>query len=98
MSYFESLSKNDELVMEDTVCDGTTASCSEGKHIAKSSTLLNHFTVEKHKPNTVDHNSHSQITNSHSSNEGAHDPVMSQDEIDHLFTDAELDSWFDDIT
>lgn len=96
MSYFESLSKSDELEMEDTVCDGTTASCSKGKHIAKSSTLLNHFTVEKHKPDAAYHNSHSQITNSHSSSEG--DPEMSQDEIDHLFTDAELDSWLDDIT
>ena len=101
MSYFESLSESDELVTEDTMCDGvSSATCSKGKSTAKNSTLLNHFTVTKqnnHKPHTTDHNS--QISNSHSSSdEGAHDPVMSQDEIDHLFTDHDLDTWFDDIT
>ena len=101
MSYFETLSESDELVTEDTMCDGvSSATCSKGKSTTKNSTLLNHFTVTKqnnHKPHTTDHNS--QISNPHSSsNEGAHDPVMSQDEIDHLFTDHDLDTWFDDIT
>ena len=52
------------------------------------------FKVEEqnnYKSHTTDHNSHSQ------SSEDFHDPVISQDEIDHLFTD-DFDSWFDDIT
>ena len=105
MSYFESLSKSDELLTaaEDTMCDEVSiATCSKGKSTAKNSTLLNHFTVTKqnnHKPHTTDHNSHSQISNPYSSSdEGAHDPVISQDEIDHLFSDHDLDTWFDDIT
>ena len=103
MSYFETLSESDELVTEDTMCDGvSSATCSKGKSSAKNSTLLNHFTVTKHNnhnTDTADHNSHCQISNPHSSgDEGTHDPVMSQEEIDHLFTDHDMDTWFDDIT
>ena len=107
MSYFESLSERDDLDLpkEDTTCDGpvldnstTSAPRHQGKCAAtKNSTLLNHFTVKSknnHKPHITDCNSHSQISNPHSSN----DTVLSQEEIDHLFTDSDLDSWFDDIT
>lgn len=62
----------------------------------KNSTLPNHFTVEKqnnHKLHTTHYNSHSQVSNSHSNSND--DLVMSQDEIDHLFTE---DTQLNDIT
>ena len=104
MSYFESLPESDDLyLLKDTTCDGvldntTSAPRHQGKCAAtKNSTLLNHFTVKSknnHEPHITDCNSHSQISNPHSSN----DTVLSQEEIDHLFTDSDLDLWFDDIT
>ena len=107
MSYFESLSESNELLIEEPICDdgilGTAAvSQSKKKCTTKNSTLLNHFTVKKQNNDTLcttDCNcSHSQNSNPHSNSDELHDPVMSQEEIDHLFTDDDFDSWFDDIT
>ena len=101
MSYFESLSESDEVLVKDTTCDGVLDITDAPRHqekcaTSKNSTLLNHFTMKSknnHKPHTTDHNSH--ISNPHSSSD---DPVLSQEEINNLFTDSDLDSWFDDIT
>ena len=103
MSYFEALSESDDLLKEDTSCDGvldnnTSPQYQEKCTTTKKSTLLNHFTVKSknnHKPHTTDHNSHSEISYPHSSSD---DPVLSQEEIDYLFTDSDMDSWFDEIT
>lgn len=102
MSCFEKLSESDvDPLKED--CDGvldnnTTSAPRYQEKCAKNSTLLDHFTVKSknnHKLHITDCNSNSQISNPHSSSD---DPVLSQEEIDNLFTDGNLDSWFDDIT
>lgn len=98
MSYFETLSESDELLMEDPMCDGILGTAAlprnQEKCTAKNSTLLNHFTVKKQS----DDKSHTTDCNSHSNNEELHEPVMSQEEIDHLLNEDDFDSWFDDIT
>ena len=95
MSYFESLSESDEASLkEDTTrCNGvmdTSEAPSNQKKITntKNSTLLDHYPVKKQKSHTTDQSPHS----------SSDDPELSQEDIDHLFTDSDLDSWYDEIT
>ena len=96
MSYFESLSESEETsLMEDVTqkngaMDTREASSNQKKcSTTKNSTLLDHYPVKKQKSHTTGHSPHS----------SSDDPVLSQEDIDHLLTDSDLDSlWYDDIT
>ena len=90
MSYLESLSESDEAsLMEGVTRSGykQTFKQSEKCSITKNSTLLDHYPVKQ--------NLH---TTGHSPHSCSDDPVLSQEEIDHLLTDSDLDSWCDEIT
>ena len=94
MSYFESLSESEETsLMEDAahsngVMDRSKAPSNQKKCTTKNSTLLDHYPVKMQKSHTTGHSPHS----------SSDDPVLSQEDIDHLFTDSDLDSWYDEIT
>ena len=95
MSYLESLSESDEAsLIEDATQSNGVINTSEAPSnqktytTTKNSTLLDHYPVKKQKSHTTDHSPHSSSDN----------PVLSQEDIDHLFTDSDLDSWYDEIT